>query len=143
MKNLKKGFTLIELLVVVAIIGILASVVLASLNSARDKGKDASAKASMSSIRASAEIFYSRPGGNNYTGVCADADVLKLIGAAGDQIGTDPTCVAATDGGSYIVYGTLLGQTAPANFCIDSVGFAGELAAAPAAVAPAADVSCQ
>jgi prepilin-type N-terminal cleavage/methylation domain-containing protein len=32
--NLRKGFTLIELLVVIAIIGILASVVLTSLNAA-------------------------------------------------------------------------------------------------------------
>lgn len=45
-----RGFTLIELIVVVAIVGVLASVVLSSLNTARAKARDAVRKKDMQTI---------------------------------------------------------------------------------------------
>ncbi|HEX5774954.1 MAG TPA: type II secretion system protein, partial [Candidatus Paceibacterota bacterium] len=64
-----RGFTLIELLVVIAIIGILSSVVLASLNTARNKGADAAIKSNLAAARAQAELYYDS-NGNSYSGVC-------------------------------------------------------------------------
>ena len=54
-----RGFTLIELLVVVAIIGMLASVVIASLGSSRMKARDARRIADLNEIRTALELYYS------------------------------------------------------------------------------------
>ena len=53
-----RGFTLIELLVVIAIIGILSSVVLASLNGARTKGRDARRIADLRQIQLALELYF-------------------------------------------------------------------------------------
>jgi len=51
MKN-KKGFTLVELLVVIAIVGILSTVAIVNLNSARDKARVATALAWGADVKA-------------------------------------------------------------------------------------------
>ena len=57
-----KGFTLIELLVVIAIIGLLATVVMTSLNSARKKGRDTRRIEDINQLRSALEMYYDSNG---------------------------------------------------------------------------------
>ena len=57
-----KGFTLVELLVVIAIIGILSSVVFASLQSARAKARDARRVSDVDQIKLALELYYDANG---------------------------------------------------------------------------------
>jgi prepilin-type N-terminal cleavage/methylation domain-containing protein len=81
--KIERGFTLIELLVVIAIIGVLSSIVLSSLNTARNKGTDASVKSNLDSSRAQAELFYDA-NGNKYVQTAGTAtDVCNVAGSVG------------------------------------------------------------
>lgn len=57
-KKHQKGFTLVELLVVIAIIGILSSLLLLQLGTARSKARDAKRIADINQIRSALELFF-------------------------------------------------------------------------------------
>ena len=72
-RNDNKGFTLIELLVVISIIGLLASVVLASLNSARTKAQVIRVTTNVKNYERGLELFFdthSRYPGEDTTAYC-------------------------------------------------------------------------
>jgi general secretion pathway protein G len=125
----KKGFTLIELLVVIAIIGLLSTLAVVALNSARQKARDAKRVADIKQVQTALELYFND--NQNYPGSTATlgVDGMACLGTGGwgsanctgaymGQVPTNPTpngtsYVYTSDGssGTYSISFSLEGQT--------------------------------
>ena len=139
MKN-NKGFTLIELLVVIAIIGILSSIVLSSLTSARLEGQKSAVKSQLSGMRSQAELYYGT-NGNKYSSSTVGVGPITCDTSGDDIFGT-----ASENGLGNLINGILfsyadanpqcfvsktnwsLSVTMPGggNWCVDNTGKSSE-----------------
>lgn len=168
MKKRSNGFTLIELLVVIAVIGILAAVVLASLNTARDKSKDKAIISDLYNVRTEIQSYFASNGNvangsancpitPTGTSAFTTAKVIEILTqgnnlSGGTVVGNMSNVYCAGSGINWAVVAKL---KAPGKYwCVDSTGaskgtqgtgttsYTGLVGAATAALTDAIDMTC-
>jgi prepilin-type N-terminal cleavage/methylation domain-containing protein len=131
----QRGFTLIELLVVVAIIGMLSSIVLTSVATARDKANNATIKRNLATVRQQAALYASNGGtfGATFTAASCpssgtsmfyvDTVIRNAITAA--QVAGGGATRCGTDGVDYAV--SVQYRASTTHWCLDSRGSARDI----------------
>jgi general secretion pathway protein G len=154
MRNSQKGFTLIELLVVIAIIGLLSTLAVVALNSAREKSRDSKRVADIKQVQTALELYFADSSTGYPTtpaaaapcgaGVLGCGNAVKLCDAGFDDVsgtctttymGLVPSAPTPVDGGctaaqnSYTYAQTGSGSGYTIDFCLG--GPVGDLDAGP------------
>ncbi|OHA63473.1 MAG: hypothetical protein A2748_03400 [Candidatus Wildermuthbacteria bacterium RIFCSPHIGHO2_01_FULL_45_20] len=139
----RKGFTLIELLVVIAIIGLLAGIVLVSLNGAQDRARDGRIQAAIGQTKAQAQLVYAYNNAFDYTSLCDVGNTLNTSHAAygpallqienevntqNGTSGAEPVCMGSAS--NFCISATL--ATSGTVMCIDETGGTGTTVCAAA-----------
>lgn len=143
MQKNNKGFTLIELLVVIAIIGLLSTLAVVALNSARQKARDSKRVADIKQIQTALELYFADQNGYPveliaitlgsatadtlcetaaFDGTCGGTTYMGLVPSAPEPF--DDTCTAVNN--PYL-YTAASATSYTITFCLGgSVGDLGE-----------------
>lgn len=121
--NLKqlKAFTLIELLVVVAIIGIISSLLMVSIEGVQERARDSRIKNEMNQLGKAVEIYGLIK--QDYTSLSSDQEISTLLSSITSQGGTaESNIFISGDGNNYCIFSSLNSNQ---SWCIDNTGYSG------------------